>query len=61
MTLFQANLAVQENRLTIANADLQKAQAELDEKQAELDVVQAQYEKALMEKQVFIYSITSYL
>lgn len=43
---------MQENRLTIANVDLQKAQAELDAKQAELDVVQAEYEKALMEKQV---------
>lgn len=48
----QANLAVQENRLTIANLDLQTAQAELDAKQAELDVVQAEYEKAMMEKQV---------
>lgn len=43
---------MQENRLAIANADLQKAQAELDEKQAELDVVQGEYEKAVMEKQV---------
>ncbi|KAI5624114.1 dynein heavy chain 5, axonemal isoform X1 [Silurus asotus] len=50
----KANLAVQENRLAIANADLQKAQAELDEKQAELDVVQAQYEKALIEKQTLL-------
>ncbi|KAF5899802.1 dynein heavy chain 5, axonemal, partial [Clarias magur] len=50
----KANLAVQENRLAIANADLQKAQAELDEKQAELDVVQAEYEKALMEKQMLL-------
>ncbi|XP_060727240.1 dynein axonemal heavy chain 5 [Tachysurus vachellii] len=50
----KANLAVQENRLAIANVDLQKAQAELDEKQAELDVVQAEYEKALMEKQKFL-------
>lgn len=40
--------------MTIANVALQKAQAELDEKQAELDMVQAQYEKALMEKQVFV-------
>lgn len=48
----QANLAVQENRLAIANADLQKAQAELDAKQAELDVVQGEYEKAMIEKQV---------
>ncbi|TSL82497.1 Dynein heavy chain 5, axonemal [Bagarius yarrelli] len=50
----KANLVVQENRLTIANADLQKAQAELDEKQAELDVVQAEYEKAMTEKQTLL-------
>ena len=48
----QANLVVQENRLALANVDLQPARAELDEKQAELDVVQAEYEKAMMEKQV---------
>lgn len=47
---------IQESRLTIANVDLQKAQAELDKKQAELDTVRAQYEKALTEKQVFIYN-----
>ncbi|KAI2655575.1 Dynein axonemal heavy chain 5 [Labeo rohita] len=35
----KANLAVQENRLAIANVDLQKAQAELDAKQAELDTL----------------------
>uniref|UniRef100_A0A671SP20 Dynein heavy chain 5, axonemal-like n=1 Tax=Sinocyclocheilus anshuiensis TaxID=1608454 RepID=A0A671SP20_9TELE len=50
----KANLAVQENRLDIANVDLQKAQAELDAKQAELDVVQAEYEKAMMEKQTLL-------
>ncbi|XP_030605717.1 dynein heavy chain 5, axonemal isoform X1 [Archocentrus centrarchus] len=50
----KANLAVQQNRLTIANADLQKAQAELDAKQAELDVVQGEYEKAMMEKQTLL-------
>ncbi|CAB1334214.1 unnamed protein product [Coregonus sp. 'balchen'] len=33
----KANLAVQQNRLAIANMDLQTAQAELDDKQAELD------------------------
>lgn len=44
---------MQQNRLAIANVDLQKAQAELDAKQAELDVVQAEYEKAMMEKQVY--------
>ncbi|XP_053100655.1 dynein axonemal heavy chain 5-like isoform X3 [Hemicordylus capensis] len=47
----KANLAVQENRLTTANLDLEKAQAELDAKQAELDIVQAEYEKAMREKQ----------
>uniref|UniRef100_A0A8C6L065 Dynein axonemal heavy chain 5 n=2 Tax=Nothobranchius TaxID=28779 RepID=A0A8C6L065_NOTFU len=50
----KANLAVQENRLAIANVDLQTAQAELDAKQAELDVVQAEYEKAMMEKQTLL-------
>ncbi|XP_053183407.1 dynein axonemal heavy chain 5 isoform X3 [Scomber japonicus] len=50
----KANLAVQQNRLAIANLDLQKAQAELDAKQAELDVVQAEYEKAMMEKQTLL-------
>ncbi|XP_070823537.1 dynein axonemal heavy chain 5 isoform X3 [Chaetodon trifascialis] len=50
----KANLAVQQNRLAIANVDLQKAQAELDDKQAELDVVQAEYEKAMMEKQTLL-------
>uniref|UniRef100_A0A9J8D6M6 Dynein, axonemal, heavy chain 5 n=1 Tax=Cyprinus carpio carpio TaxID=630221 RepID=A0A9J8D6M6_CYPCA len=50
----KANLAVQENKLAIANVDLQKAQAELDAKQAELDVVQAEYEKAMMEKQTLL-------
>ncbi|XP_061445342.1 dynein axonemal heavy chain 5 isoform X6 [Rhineura floridana] len=50
----KANLAVQENRLTTANLDLQKAQAELDAKQAELDIVQAEYEKAMREKQTLL-------
>ncbi|XP_033984034.1 dynein heavy chain 5, axonemal isoform X2 [Trematomus bernacchii] len=50
----KANLAVQQNRLAIANVDLEKAQAELDAKQAELDVVQAEYEKAMMEKQTLL-------
>ncbi|XP_057691021.1 dynein axonemal heavy chain 5 isoform X3 [Corythoichthys intestinalis] len=50
----KANLAVQENRLTIAHMDFQKAQAELDAKQAELDVVQCEYEKAMMEKQTLL-------
>uniref|UniRef100_A0A4W6EPU5 Dynein axonemal heavy chain 5 n=1 Tax=Lates calcarifer TaxID=8187 RepID=A0A4W6EPU5_LATCA len=52
----KANLAVQQNRLAIANVDLQKAQAELDAKQAELDVVQGEYEKAMMEKQPFLHN-----
>ncbi|XP_051812950.1 dynein axonemal heavy chain 5 [Acanthochromis polyacanthus] len=50
----KANLAVQQNRLAIANADLEKAQSELDAKQAELDVVQGEYDKAMMEKQTLL-------
>lgn len=50
----QANLAVQENRLTTAMLDLQNAQEELSAKQEELDIVQAEYEKAMREKQVNI-------
>uniref|UniRef100_A0A3P9MF80 Dynein, axonemal, heavy chain 5 n=1 Tax=Oryzias latipes TaxID=8090 RepID=A0A3P9MF80_ORYLA len=46
----KANLAVQENRLAVANLDLEKAQAELDAKQAELNVVRAEYEEAMTEK-----------
>lgn len=48
----QANLAIQENRLTTAMLDLQNAQEELSAKQEELDIVQAEYEKAMREKQV---------
>lgn len=48
---------MQENRLNIANRDLQAAQAELDAKQAELDLVQAQYEKAMLEKQVCSFQL----
>uniref|UniRef100_A0AAV2MBY1 Dynein heavy chain 5, axonemal n=1 Tax=Knipowitschia caucasica TaxID=637954 RepID=A0AAV2MBY1_KNICA len=50
----KANLAVQQNRLALANLDLEKAQAELDDKQAELDVVQGDYEKAMTEKQALL-------
>uniref|UniRef100_A0A8C7VIP0 Dynein, axonemal, heavy chain 5 n=1 Tax=Oncorhynchus mykiss TaxID=8022 RepID=A0A8C7VIP0_ONCMY len=48
----KANLAVQQNRLAIANIDLQAAQAELDDKQAELDkqVLNTSYLNALDEK-----------
>lgn len=48
----QANLAKQEGRLKIANAEKDKAQAELDEKQAELDKVQAKFDAAMKEKMV---------
>lgn len=51
---------MQQNRLAIANVDLQKAQAELDAKQAELDVVQGEYEKAMMEKQVNSFTYFPY-
>lgn len=50
--LFQANLAKQEGRLAVANAELGKAQALLDEKQAELDKVQAKFDAAMNEKMV---------
>lgn len=50
----QANLAIQENRLTTAMLDLQNAQEELSAKQEELDIVQAEYEKAMREKQVSV-------
>ena len=50
--LWQANLAVQEGRLNVANTELAKAQAVLDEKQRELDEVQAKFDAAMKEKQV---------
>ncbi|KFQ24224.1 Dynein heavy chain 8, axonemal, partial [Merops nubicus] len=46
----KANLAKQEARLKIANAELAKAQEVLDEKQAELDKVQAKFDAAMKEK-----------
>jgi multidrug resistance efflux pump len=51
-TYFQANLAIQEARLSGAMGDLNSAQAQLDEKQRELDVVQAEYDQAMRDKQV---------
>ena len=50
--LFKANLAKQEGRLAVANAELGKAQALLDEKQGELDKVQAKFDAAMNEKMV---------
>uniref|UniRef100_G1K9W4 Dynein axonemal heavy chain 8 n=1 Tax=Anolis carolinensis TaxID=28377 RepID=G1K9W4_ANOCA len=46
----KTNLAKQEGRLKVANAELAKAQALLDEKQAELDKVQAKFDAAMKEK-----------
>ncbi|XP_009944314.1 PREDICTED: dynein heavy chain 8, axonemal, partial [Leptosomus discolor] len=46
----KANLAKQEGRLKIANAELAEAQEALDEKQAELDKVQAKSDAAMKEK-----------
>ncbi|CAK7310037.1 Dynein axonemal heavy chain 8 [Vulpes lagopus] len=46
----KANLAKQEGRLAVANAELGKAQALLDEKQGELDKVQAKFDAAMNEK-----------
>uniref|UniRef100_A0A8C3GNK9 Dynein axonemal heavy chain 8 n=1 Tax=Cairina moschata TaxID=8855 RepID=A0A8C3GNK9_CAIMO len=48
----KANLAKQEGRLKVANAELAKAQEALDEKQAELDKVQAKFDAAMKEKMV---------
>lgn len=57
----QANLAKQEGRLKVANAELAQAQEQLDEKQAELDKVQAKFDAAMKEKMVrykyFCYEI----
>lgn len=50
----KANLAVQESRLKIANADLDKAQNQLDAKEKELRAVQAEYDKAMAEKQALM-------
>ncbi|XP_064014378.1 dynein axonemal heavy chain 8 [Pogoniulus pusillus] len=46
----KANLAKQEGRLKVANAELAEAQEALDEKQAELDKVQAKFDAAMKEK-----------
>ncbi|XP_064365601.1 dynein axonemal heavy chain 8 [Dromaius novaehollandiae] len=46
----KANLAKEEGRLKVANAELAKAQEALDEKQAELDKVQAKFDAAMKEK-----------
>uniref|UniRef100_A0A803YAX6 Dynein axonemal heavy chain 8 n=1 Tax=Meleagris gallopavo TaxID=9103 RepID=A0A803YAX6_MELGA len=46
----KANLAKQEGRLKVANAELANAQEQLDEKQAELDKVQAKFDAAMKEK-----------
>ncbi|XP_028903091.1 dynein heavy chain 8, axonemal isoform X1 [Ornithorhynchus anatinus] len=46
----KVNLAKQQGRLAVANAELDKAQALLDEKQAELDKVQAKFDAAMTEK-----------
>ncbi|XP_019382247.1 PREDICTED: dynein heavy chain 8, axonemal [Gavialis gangeticus] len=46
----KANLAKQEGRLKVANAELAQAQEALDEKQAELDKVQAKFDAAMKEK-----------
>lgn len=54
MTLFQANLVIQERRLGAAMGDLAEAQHTLDEKQAELDAVQATYDAAMKSKQVLV-------
>ncbi|XP_016518823.1 dynein heavy chain 8, axonemal [Poecilia formosa] len=47
----KANLAIQENRLNIANNELRNAEATLAEKQAEFDKVKAKCDAAMKEKQ----------
>ena len=54
---WQANLAIQEAKLTTAMEGLKSAQAQLDEKQLELDAVQAEYDEAIRNKQVNILAI----
>lgn len=49
----QANLAIQESRLRVANNELGKAEAQLAEKQAEFDKVKAKCDAAMKEKQVW--------
>lgn len=48
----QANLAIQESRLRVANNELGKAEAQLADKQAEFDKVKAKCDAAMKEKQV---------
>ncbi|KAK5607192.1 Dynein heavy chain 8, axonemal [Crenichthys baileyi] len=47
----KANLAIQENRLNLANNELGNAEAQLAEKQAEFDKVKAKCDAAMKEKQ----------
>uniref|UniRef100_A0A8D0G5C6 Dynein axonemal heavy chain 8 n=1 Tax=Sphenodon punctatus TaxID=8508 RepID=A0A8D0G5C6_SPHPU len=54
----KANLAKQEARLKVANAELAKAQELLDDKQAELDKVQAKFDAAMKEKMVKVLLAT---
>uniref|UniRef100_A0A4W3JTU8 Dynein axonemal heavy chain 8 n=1 Tax=Callorhinchus milii TaxID=7868 RepID=A0A4W3JTU8_CALMI len=55
----KANLAIQENRLGRAMAELDAAQAQLDEKQAELDKVQAKFDAAMKEKMDLLHDAES--
>uniref|UniRef100_A0A3Q3F240 Dynein, axonemal, heavy chain 5 like n=1 Tax=Kryptolebias marmoratus TaxID=37003 RepID=A0A3Q3F240_KRYMA len=50
----KANLAVQENRLKVANNELSKAEGQLAEKQAEFDKVKAKCDAAMKEKQILL-------
>lgn len=52
----QANLAVQEIRLKVANNELASAEAQLTEKQIEFDKVKAKCDAAMKEKQVLWFS-----
>ncbi len=57
----QANLAIQESRLRVANNELGKAEAQLADKQAEFDKVKAKCDAAMKEKQVWFYLYTTFL
>ncbi|KAM4587304.1 dynein axonemal heavy chain 8-like [Odontesthes bonariensis] len=50
----KANLAIQENRLTVANNELCAAETQLAEKQAEFDKVKAKCDAAMKEKQELV-------
>lgn len=57
----QANLAVQESGLNVANNELGTAEAQLADKQTEFDKVKAKCDAAMKEKQVWFNLMTHFL